>query len=118
MSIDKYYNKKCDGNMSLRGSVGVAVGLPGNMTEISSPNFRMVSLPLHGSLFLGNGRSKRPDNSGNHIDSKKQYQLDLLWLRYTSSLLLAAIDENHKGSYDFLYLSIDIKVSTSFTSAW
>ncbi|KAE9596341.1 putative RNA recognition motif domain, mei2/Mei2-like RNA recognition [Lupinus albus] len=136
-----------DGNffmsMGARGSVGVGVGLPGNMTEISSPNFRMMSLPLHGSLFLGNGmysgpgatnteglaergRSKRPDNSGSQIDSKKQYQLDLDKImtgedtrttlmiknipnKYTSNLLLAAIDENHKGSYDFLYLPIDFK---------
>ena len=25
-------------------------------------------------------------------------------------MLLAAIDENHKGTYDFLYLPIDFKV--------
>ncbi|OIW04211.1 hypothetical protein TanjilG_00771 [Lupinus angustifolius] len=130
-------------NMGARGSVGVGIGLTGNMTEISSPNFRMMSLPLHGSLFLGNGmysgpgatnteglaergRSKRPDNSGNQIDSKKHYQLDVDKImtgedtrttlmiknipnKYTSNLLLAAIDENHKGSYDFLYLPIDFK---------
>jgi hypothetical protein len=30
--------------------------------------------------------------------------------RYTSKMLLAAIDENHKGTYDFLYLPIDFKV--------
>ncbi|KAE9614827.1 hypothetical protein Lal_00036192 [Lupinus albus] len=124
------------------GSLNVA-GFPGNRTEISSPNSRMMSLPRHGPLFLGNGlysgpgaantegltergRNKQPDNSGNQIDSKKQYQLDLDKImrgedtrttlmiknipnKYTSSLLLAAIDENHKGSYDFLYLPIDFK---------
>lgn len=31
-------------------------------------------------------------------------------LRYTSKMLLAAIDETHKGTYDFLYLPIDFKV--------
>ncbi|XP_019435216.1 PREDICTED: protein MEI2-like 2 [Lupinus angustifolius] len=130
-------------NMGARAPVGVVTGFPGNRTEISSPNFRMMSLPRHGSLFLGNGlysgpgatntegltergRSKQPDNSGNQIDSKKHYQLDLDKImrgedtrttlmiknipnKYTSSLLLAAIDENHKGSYDFLYLPIDFK---------
>lgn len=30
--------------------------------------------------------------------------------RYTSKMLLAAIDENHQGTYDFLYLPIDFKV--------
>lgn len=34
----------------------------------------------------------------------------LLFSRYTSKMLLAAIDENHRGSYDFLYLPIDFKV--------
>ena len=30
--------------------------------------------------------------------------------RYTSKMLLAAIDESHRGMYDFLYLPIDFKV--------
>lgn len=40
----------------------------------------------------------------------------LLWLvlRYTSKMLLAAIDESHRGTYDFLYLPIDFKVYTSY----
>ncbi|XP_027344222.1 protein MEI2-like 2 isoform X2 [Abrus precatorius] len=130
-------------NMGNRASLGVGIGLSGNTTEISSPNFRMMSLPRHGSLFPGNasysgpgainmeglaerGRSRRPDNSGNQIDSKKLYQLDLDKIisgedtrttlmiknipnKYTSKMLLAAIDENHRGTYDFLYLPIDFK---------
>lgn len=31
--------------------------------------------------------------------------------RYTQKMLLAAIDEHHKGTYDFFYLPIDFKVS-------
>jgi hypothetical protein len=30
--------------------------------------------------------------------------------RYTSKMLLTAIDEGHKGTYDFIYLPIDFKV--------
>lgn len=34
------------------------------------------------------------------------------WLyRYTSKMLLAAIDESHRGTYDFIYLPIDFKAS-------
>ncbi|KAH6793061.1 MEI2-like protein 5 [Perilla frutescens var. hirtella] len=72
------------------------------------------------------GRSRRFDTNGIQIDNKKQYQLDLDKIRtgedtrttlmiknipnkYTSKMLLAAIDEHHKGTYDFLYLPIDFK---------
>ncbi|KAK7281401.1 hypothetical protein RIF29_09362 [Crotalaria pallida] len=71
-------------------------------------------------------RSRWVDNNGSQIDSKKQFQLDLDKIKngedtrttlmiknipnkYTSKMLLAAIDENHKGTYDFLYLPIDFK---------
>ncbi|XP_044502485.1 protein MEI2-like 2 [Mangifera indica] len=116
-------------------------GLPGNVTENGSPTVRVMSLPRHGPLLLGNscypgpapsneglterGRSRRVDGSVSQIDSK-QYQLDLDKIisgedtrttlmiknipnKYTSKMLLAAIDENHGGTYDFLYLPIDFK---------
>lgn len=38
----------------------------------------------------------------------------LISCRYTSKMLLAAIDENHRGTYDFLYLPIDFKVCVGF----
>ncbi|GLT26307.1 hypothetical protein SLA2020_013880 [Shorea laevis] len=71
-------------------------------------------------------RSRRIESTGAQIDNKKQYQLDLDKIisgedirttlmiknipnKYTSKMLLAAIDENHRGTFDFLYLPIDFK---------
>ncbi|CAK9139299.1 unnamed protein product [Ilex paraguariensis] len=76
--------------------------------------------------LIERGRSRRFESNGNQIDSKKQFQLDLEKIKsgedtrttlmiknipnkYTSKMLLAAIDENHRGTYDFLYLPIDFK---------
>ncbi|XWS63482.1 hypothetical protein CRYUN_Cryun06bG0101400 [Craigia yunnanensis] len=70
-------------------------------------------------------RSWRSEGSINQAD-KKQYKLDIdriirgedkrttLMLKnipnkYTSKMLLAAIDERHRGTYDFIYLPIDFK---------
>ncbi|KAL0542702.1 hypothetical protein IC582_017776 [Cucumis melo] len=72
------------------------------------------------------GRSRWIENNGNQLDIRKQFQLDLDKIKagedtrttlmiknipnkYTSKMLLAAIDENHRGTYDFLYLPIDFK---------
>ncbi|PHT33440.1 Protein MEI2-like 5 [Capsicum baccatum] len=72
------------------------------------------------------GRSRKFESGNNQIDNKKQYQLDLEKIKsggdtrttlmiktipnkYTSKMLLAAIDETHKSAYDFLYLPIDFK---------
>uniref|UniRef100_A0A0D9VGE0 RRM domain-containing protein n=1 Tax=Leersia perrieri TaxID=77586 RepID=A0A0D9VGE0_9ORYZ len=71
-------------------------------------------------------RSRRNDPNANQSDNKKQYELDIDRIlrgddsrttlmiknipnKYTSKMLLAAIDENHKGTYDFIYLPIDFK---------
>ncbi|KAL5212625.1 hypothetical protein ABZP36_023472 [Zizania latifolia] len=71
-------------------------------------------------------RSRRTDSNANQSDNKKQYELDIERIvrgddsrttlmiknipnKYTSKMLLAAIDENHKGTYDFIYLPIDFK---------
>ncbi|XVE83612.1 hypothetical protein DITRI_Ditri16bG0101200 [Diplodiscus trichospermus] len=92
---------------------------------------------LGNGSYLGQGRTGSEglvdrsqngqiENNGNQIDNKKQYQLDLDKIingedirttlmiknipnKYTSKMLLAAIDENHRGTYDFLYLPIDFK---------
>ncbi|XP_059301253.1 protein MEI2-like 2 [Lycium ferocissimum] len=76
--------------------------------------------------LIERGRSRKIESGGNQIDNKKQYQLDLEKImrgedtrttlmiknipnKYTSKMLLAAIDETHKSTYDFLYLPIDFK---------
>ncbi|XP_012088718.1 protein MEI2-like 4 isoform X1 [Jatropha curcas] len=70
-------------------------------------------------------RSRRNEGSINQAD-KKQFELDIDRIlrgednrttlmiknipnKYTSKMLLAAIDEHHKGTYDFIYLPIDFK---------
>ncbi|GMH19393.1 hypothetical protein Nepgr_021234 [Nepenthes gracilis] len=114
------------GNMSENGSPGFRM--------ISSPGLSPLFIgnsPYPG-LMPGNldteraWMTRRGENSLNLIDSKKQFQLDLEKIasgedtrttlmiknipnKYTSKMLLAAIDENHKGTYDFLYLPIDFK---------
>ncbi|XP_042373102.1 protein MEI2-like 4 isoform X1 [Zingiber officinale] len=71
-------------------------------------------------------RNRRNDANSNQSDSKKQFELDIERIirgedsrttlmiknipnKYTSKMLLAAIDENHHGTYDFIYLPIDFK---------
>ncbi|XP_076925015.1 protein MEI2-like 4 [Bidens hawaiensis] len=68
-------------------------------------------------------RSRRNESQA---DNKKQFELDLDCImrgedrrttlmiknipnKYTSKMLLAAIDERHRGTYDFIYLPIDFK---------
>ncbi|KAJ4720316.1 Protein MEI2-like [Melia azedarach] len=70
-------------------------------------------------------RSRRNEGAVNQAD-KKQFELDVDRImrgednrttlmiknipnKYTSKMLLAAIDERHKGTYDFIYLPIDFK---------
>lgn len=82
-------------NVVPRSSISAGFSMPGNMSENSSLNFKMMSSPRLSPVFLGNnglypglqppgidgiaehGRSKRVENNGNLVDSKKQFQLDL-----------------------------------------
>ncbi|XP_009378802.2 protein MEI2-like 4 isoform X1 [Pyrus x bretschneideri] len=71
-------------------------------------------------------RSRRNEGMVNQGDNKKQYELDVDCImrgednrttlmiknipnKYTSKMLLAAIDERHRGTFDFIYLPIDFK---------
>ncbi|XP_077227216.1 protein MEI2-like 4 [Tasmannia lanceolata] len=75
-----------------------------------------------------NERVRRRRNKANSIqaDNKKQFDLDIDRIlhgedtrttimiknipnKYTSKMLLATIDEHHRGTYDFIYLPIDFK---------
>ncbi|KAK9056016.1 hypothetical protein SSX86_027103 [Deinandra increscens subsp. villosa] len=120
------------GFLGSRGSVGN--GSP-SFSSMSSPRVSPMFLGSGPYAGLGatiaesmsdRGRSRRADQNGNQTDSKKQFQLDLDKItsredtrttlmiknipnKYTSKMLLAAIDENHSGTYDFLYLPIDFK---------
>jgi len=106
-----------------------------NFRPILSPRLGQAfytNPPYHGPGTFGldnsidRARNRRVDSSVLQADSKRQYQLDLEKIRrsddtrttlmiknipnkYTSKMLLAAIDEFHKGTYDFFYLPIDFK---------
>ncbi|XP_051116254.1 protein MEI2-like 4 isoform X2 [Andrographis paniculata] len=84
--------------------------------------------PMMGSLDSPNERTRnrRNESSSAQGENKKQFELDVERIvrgedkrttlmiknipnKYTSKMLLAAIDERHKGTYDFIYLPIDFK---------
>ncbi|XP_074562116.1 protein MEI2-like 2 [Curcuma longa] len=96
----------------------------GPMVFSNAPFSGLNSMGIDG--LVDRSRSRRVDNQGSQADNKKLYQLDLEKIimgedtrttimiknipnKYTSKMLLAAIDETHKGTYDFLYLPIDFK---------
>ncbi|XP_048235997.1 protein MEI2-like 4 isoform X2 [Ricinus communis] len=94
-----------------------------------SPIFpgRSQMIPMTNSFDSPNERARSRRNEGNiNQTDKKLYELDIYRIlrgednrttlmiknipnKYTSKMLLAAIDERHKGTYDFIYLPIDFK---------
>ncbi|XP_020579938.1 protein MEI2-like 2 isoform X2 [Phalaenopsis equestris] len=125
-------------NMGTKAPLNHGVALSGNILETSPSNFRLLASHRLGNSLFGSvpfpgvdgvnerARNRRAEGYGTQLDSKKQYQLNLEKIingedtrttlmiknipnKYTSKMLLATIDENHKGSYDFLYLPIDFK---------
>ncbi|XP_012572206.1 protein MEI2-like 1 isoform X2 [Cicer arietinum] len=90
-----------------------------SMSKFDSTNERMRNLYTRKSAVS-------EANTNNVIADKKQYELDLGRIlrgedcrttlmiknipnKYTSKMLLVAIDEQCRGTYDFLYLPIDFK---------
>ncbi|CAL5067463.1 unnamed protein product [Urochloa decumbens] len=91
--------------------------------------FRRSHMALIPSSFDSAGermRSRRNESNVNQSDNKRLFELDIERIirgedsrttlmiknipnKYTSKMLLAAIDESHRGIYDFIYLPIDFK---------
>ncbi|KAJ0988734.1 hypothetical protein J5N97_007090 [Dioscorea zingiberensis] len=86
----------------------------------------MISMPSSFDAHNDRARNRRTDANASQTDNKKQYELDIDRImrgedsrttlmiknipnKYTSKMLLATIDENHRGTYDFIYLPIDFK---------
>ncbi|GJZ69990.1 MEI2-like protein 4, partial [Tanacetum coccineum] len=59
------------------------------------------------------GRSIDLNDNGRVVLTSRYMLISCHYLRYqyTSKMLLAAIDERHRGTYDFIYLPIDFKAS-------
>ncbi|KAK1270104.1 Protein MEI2-like 4 [Acorus gramineus] len=104
------------------------VGLPSPQQRCHMFHGRNTLIPMPSNFDAPNERvrSRRTDSSANQADNKKQFELDIERIirgedsrttlmiknipnKYTSKMLLAAIDEHHRGTYDFIYLPIDFK---------
>ncbi|KAF5196619.1 Mei2-like [Thalictrum thalictroides] len=91
------------------------------------PNRNSI-VPMPNSFDVPNERvrSRRNDAVSSQGENKRQFELDIDRImggedlrttlmiknipnKYTSKMLLAAIDERHRGTYDFIYLPIDFK---------
>ncbi|MCD7457379.1 hypothetical protein HAX54_035002 [Datura stramonium] len=82
-------------NYGAHTTMNAGVAVPRNMLDNGSPGFGVVSSQRLGPLFL---------------DTRTTLMIKNIPNKYTSKMLLAAIDEQHKGTFDFLYLPIDFKV--------
>lgn len=100
---------------------------------LHSPHQRCMMYPSRAQMNMAGSfeppseraRSRRNESTA-QSDNKKQYELDIERIRrgedhrttlmiknipnkYTSKMLMAAIDEHHRGTYNFIYLPIDFK---------
>ncbi|XP_058757243.1 protein MEI2-like 1 [Vicia villosa] len=114
------------GNVNdLTSSVGQ--GSPKQLSHVFPGRLPMTSMSKFDSTNerMRNLYHRRSEANNNHAD-KKQFELDLGRIlrgednrttlmiknipnKYTSKMLLTAIDESCRGAYDFLYLPIDFK---------
>lgn len=106
----------------------VNAGFPSLQQMFHATNGRSPMMRVSASYDATNDRirSRRHDGNAAQSENKKQFDLDLDHIangedsrttlmiknipnKYNCKLLLAVIDENHRGTYDFIYLPIDFK---------
>ncbi|XWS54085.1 hypothetical protein CRYUN_Cryun10bG0058600 [Craigia yunnanensis] len=122
-NIFPHVDGKCMELSMSRKNVGLQLLQP----RSSVYNGRGQIIPIMNSVDSPHERARSRRNEGIiNLADKKQYKLDIdriirgedkrttLMLKnipnkYTSKMLLAAIDERHRGTYDFIYLPIDFK---------
>ncbi|KAK9668983.1 hypothetical protein RND81_13G100700 [Saponaria officinalis] len=98
---------------------------PQQMSHMFHDRSPMNSLPTSFGSPSERVRNRRNDTNLSHAD-RKHYELNIDRImrgddcrttlmiknipnKYTSKMLLATIDEHHRGKYDFIYLPIDFK---------
>ncbi|ONK66719.1 uncharacterized protein A4U43_C06F11250 [Asparagus officinalis] len=112
-----------EGNLMMnyvRRPINPAASLSGNISETGSPNFRMLPSQRMGPGFYGSvpypgygtigfegllteqSRSRRVDNGGSQLDSKKQYQLDLEKIVSGEDTRTTLMIKNIPNKYDLL----------------
>lgn len=106
----------------------VSAGFPSIQHILHATNGRNPMICVSTSYDATNDRirSRRHDGNAVQSENKKQFELDIDRIakgddmrttlmiknipnKYNCKLLLAVIDENHRGTYDFIYLPIDFK---------
>ncbi|KAJ1255167.1 hypothetical protein BS78_K283400 [Paspalum vaginatum] len=106
----------------------ISAGFPSIQQIFHATNGRNPMIRVSTSYDATNDRirSRRHDGNVAQSENKKQFELDLDRIakgddlrttlmiknipnKYNCKLLLAVIDENHRGTYDFIYLPIDFK---------
>ncbi|KAG2702860.1 hypothetical protein I3760_06G110300 [Carya illinoinensis] len=104
------------------------VGLQSHHQRCMAFSGRGPMIPMMNSFDPSNerARSRRNEDGSSQFENRKQFELDIDRImrgednrttlmiknipnKYTSKMLMAAIDERHPGSYDFIYLPIDFK---------
>lgn len=117
------------------GGNGMDLPIPSRTVGLHSHHQRSVVYPSRSQMHHMSSsfepsndrlRGRRGNSSSAQLDNKKQYELDIDRIllgeddrttlmiknipnKYTSKMLMAAIDERHRGTYDFIYLPIDFK---------
>uniref|UniRef100_A0A0D9WBR0 RRM domain-containing protein n=1 Tax=Leersia perrieri TaxID=77586 RepID=A0A0D9WBR0_9ORYZ len=107
----------------------VGTGFPSSLQQMCHTiNGRNPMIHVSASYDATNDRmrNRRHDGNAAQSENKRQFELDIDRIakgedsrttlmiknipnKYNCKLLLAAIDENHRGTYDFIYLPIDFK---------